>query len=184
MPDPSAAISRIRLLGLDVDGVLTDNAIFVGEIDGRRVEFKRFDIQDGLGHRLLADSGIEVVWVSGRHSSATSLRGAELRVTEVLQVDHGAKVAAIQGLLDARGLNWDEMAFVGDDLADLPVLERVGLPIAVANARDEIKAHAMYVTTAAGGHGAVREVIDMLLQHRGAWEAAVARYLTRPGIPS
>ncbi len=182
VPDPLAAIGRLRLLGLDVDGVLTDNAIFIGEIDGRRVEFKRFDIQDGLGHRLLATAGIEVVWVSGRHSAATALRGAELRVGEVLQVEPGGKVAAIQGLLDARGIGWDEMGFVGDDLADLPVLERVGFPVAVANAREEIKARAQYVTTASGGHGAVREVIDLLLRTRGEWDAATAHYLHGSGV--
>ena len=169
--------SRIRLLGLDVDGVLTDNAIFVGEIDGRRVEFKRFDIQDGLGHRLLAGSGIEVIWVSGRNSAATSLRGAELRVGRVLQVPATAKVEAIQEVLDSGGLSWDQVAFVGDDLADLPVLERVALPIAVANAREEIKDVAHYVTSAPGGHGAVREVIDLLLRSRGSWDDAIDRYL-------
>lgn len=176
--------SRIRLLGLDVDGVLTDNAITIGEIDGRRVEFKRFDIQDGLGHRLLAGSGIEVVWVSGRHSAATSLRGAELRVGRVLQVPPTGKVGAIQEVLDNGGLDWDQVAFVGDDFADLPVLERVALPIAVANARDEVKAAAHYVTAAAGGHGAVREVIDLLLKSRGDWDGALARYQTGTWVES
>lgn len=173
----AALAGRIRLLGLDVDGVLTDNAVYLGQVDGQRVEFKRFDIQDGLGHRLLAATGIEVVWVSGRHSAATTFRGGELGVSEILQVAHGAKVAAIQGLLAARNIGWDEMAFVGDDLADLPVFERVGLPIAVANAREELKARALMVTTAAGGHGAVREVIDLFLHQRGEWDAAVAHYL-------
>jgi 3-deoxy-D-manno-octulosonate 8-phosphate phosphatase (KDO 8-P phosphatase) len=173
---------RIRLLGLDVDGVLTDNAIFLGEVDGRRVEFKRFDIQDGLGHRLLAGSGIEVIWVSGRHSVATSLRGAELRVGRVLQVPPATKVTAIQEVLDAGGLNWDQLAFVGDDFADLPVLERAGLAIAVANARPEVKAVAHYVTSVPGGHGAVREVIDLLLKARGTWDDAMARYLAGSGV--
>ncbi len=180
----AARTARIRVLGLDVDGVLTDNAIFLGEVDGRRVEFKRFDIQDGLGHRLLASVGVEIVWVSGRHSPATSLRGAELRVARVLQVHPAGKVAAIQDLLDASGLDWDQMAFVGDDLADLPVLQRVGLPIAVANAREEIKRVAHYVTEAPGGHGAVREVIDQLLHARGEWDAAVRNYLAMAGAAS
>lgn len=173
-----ALASRIRLLGLDVDGVLTDNAVFLGEVDGRRVEFKRFDIQDGLGHRLLVGSGVEVIWLSGRQSAATSLRGAELRVGRVLQVPATGKVEALQEVLDGGALDWDQVAFVGDDLADLPVLERVGLPIAVANARDEVKAVATYVTAARGGHGAVREVIDLLLRSRGEWDAAIERYLT------
>src|SRR5690606_39910084 len=97
--------SRVRLLGLDVDGVLTDNGVFIGEVDGRRVEFKRFEIQDGLGRRLLELAGIEVVWVSGRTSGATSLRGEEVGVGLVLEVPPYAKVPAIQELLDARGLD-------------------------------------------------------------------------------
>lgn len=168
--------SRVRLLGLDVDGVLTDNAVFIGQVDGKRVEFKRFDIQDGLGHRLLAHAGMEVIWVSGRESAATSLRGAELGIDVVLQVPADGKVAAIQQVLDARGLDWDALAFVGDDLADVPVLERCGLPIAVANAVPHVKELAAHVTVANGGHGAVREVIDALLDARGELAPAMARY--------
>ena len=170
--------SRIRLLGLDVDGVLTDNAVFIGDVDGKRVEFKRFDIQDGLGHRLMAHAGIEVIWVSGRASAATTARGAELGIGVVLQVPADGKVAAIQAVLDARGLSWDALAFVGDDLADVPVLERCGLPIAVANAVQPVKQLAAHVTTARGGHGAVREVIDTLLHARGELERAMAIYRT------
>jgi 3-deoxy-D-manno-octulosonate 8-phosphate phosphatase (KDO 8-P phosphatase) len=173
--DPERA-ARIRLLGLDVDGVLTDNAVFLGEVDGRRVEFKRFDIQDGLGHRLLAHAGLEVVWVSGRQSSATAMRGTELGVSEVLQVPADGKVAAIQLLLEQRGLDWDALAFVGDDLADVPVLERAGLPIAVANAVTQVKEIAAHVTLAAGGHGAVREEIDALLHARGELSLAISKY--------
>lgn len=175
MLDPQRA-GRIRLLGLDVDGVLTDNAVFIGEIDGRRVEFKRFDIQDGLGHRLLAHAGLEVIWVSGRQSTATLLRGAELGIGVVLQVPADGKVAAIQQVLDERRLDWDTLAFVGDDLADVPVLERCGLPIAVANAVPQVKQLAVHVTSAPGGHGAVREVIDALLQARGELDQAMATY--------
>ena len=134
-----ALAQQIRLLGLDVDGVLTDNAIFVGDVAGARVEFKRFDIQDGLGMGLLRDSEIEVAWVSGRTSDATLLRGAELRIRSIIQVKGPTKVPAIEELLAERGLTWEQMAFVGDDLADIPVLERVALPIAVANARAEVK---------------------------------------------
>lgn len=182
MLDPRAA-AHVRLLGLDVDGVLTDNAVFVGQVQGFPVELKRFDIQDGLGHRLLADAGIEIAWVSGRASDATILRGRELGVASVLQVPPDRKVPAIQDLLDARGLTWDQLAFVGDDLADLPVFERAGIAIAVANARPLLKEHADYVTIAEGGHGAVREVIDLLLSVRGEFDHAVAAYLSRPGTP-
>ncbi|HEY4321197.1 MAG TPA: HAD hydrolase family protein [Gemmatimonadales bacterium] len=175
MFDPAIA-SRIRLLGLDVDGVLTANDTWIGEVGGTPVELKRFDIQDGLGFRLLGGSGIDVAWVTGRTSPSTLIRAAELKVLTVITVDPAAKVPAIDKLLAERGLTWDQMAFVGDDLADLPVLQRVGLAIAVANARDEIKAVASHVTTAAGGYGAVREVIDGLLKARGEFDRAVARF--------
>lgn len=172
----AALARRIRLLALDVDGVLTDNAVFIGEVDGRRVEFKRFDIQDGLGMTLLRDSGIDVAWVSGRHSEATAMRARELRVATVHQDHPSTKVPMLEALIAERGMEWNEVAFVGDDLADIGVLEKVGLPIAVANARDEIKAMCHVITSASGGHGAVREVIELLLKSRGEWDSAVARY--------
>jgi 3-deoxy-D-manno-octulosonate 8-phosphate phosphatase (KDO 8-P phosphatase) len=172
----AAAARRVRLLGLDVDGVLTDNGVFIGPVAGQRVELKRFDIQDGLGLILLRSAGLPVVWLSGRTSEATALRAAELRVEELLQVPR--KAAAFADLLQRRGIAWEEVAFVGDDLADLPVLRKVGLPIAVANAVSEVKAVAAHVTLAAGGHGAVREVIEALLRARGEWADTLARYFT------
>jgi 3-deoxy-D-manno-octulosonate 8-phosphate phosphatase (KDO 8-P phosphatase) len=173
----SAAARRVRLLGLDVDGVLTDNGVFIGPVAGERVELKRFDIQDGLGLILLRTAGLPVVWVSGRSSEATSLRAAELRV-ELLQVPGPRKAAAFGELLERRGIAWKEVAFVGDDLADLPVLRRVGLPIAVANAVPDVKAAAAHVTQATGGHGAVREVVEALLRARGEWPEILARYFS------
>jgi 3-deoxy-D-manno-octulosonate 8-phosphate phosphatase (KDO 8-P phosphatase) len=172
-----AAARRVRLLALDVDGVLTDNAVFVGLVAGQRVEFKRFDIQDGLGLVLLRGSGIEVAWVSGRPSDATTLRATELRIGDVIQAVDGRKVAPMAALLERLGIGWDEVAFVGDDLADVPVLRRVGLPIAVANAVPEVKALSAHVTSAHGGHGAIREVVETLLKWRGDWDAALQRYL-------
>lgn len=172
---------RVRLVGLDVDGVLTDNGVYVGPVAGERVELKRFDIQDGLGLVLLATAGIPVVWVSGRQSEATTLRARELRVEEVLQVPGPRKVGALAEVLDRRGLAWEEVAFVGDDLADLPVLRRVGLPIAVANAVAEVKSTAAYVTHAVGGHGAVREVVETLLKARGEWDGILDRYFRELG---
>lgn len=174
------AAQRVRLLGLDVDGVLTDNGIFVGPVDGQPVELKRFDIQDGLGHVLMRAAGIPVVWVSGRHSEATSARARELRIEEVLQVAGSGKLEAFGELLARRGVGWEEAAFVGDDLADLQVLRRVGLPIAVANAVAEVKAVAAFVTRAPGGHGAVREVIEALLKARGLWSELLERHFSEP----
>lgn len=180
MPEPVAA-RRIRLLVLDVDGVLTDNAVYLGVVNGQPVEFKRFDIQDGLGLVLLRYTDVAVAWLSARPSEATTLRAAELRIADCVQDPQGRKREAMERLLAERGLGWDEVAFVGDDLADLPVLRRVGFPIAVANATGEARAAARYVTTAPGGHGAVREVVRMLLEARGEYQAAVDRYLHERG---
>ena len=172
----AAAARRVRLLGLDVDGVLTDNGVYIGPVAGARVELKRFDIQDGLGLILLKTANLPVVWVSGRASEATALRAAELRVEELLQVPGPRKAAAFEQVLQRHGIGWEDVAFVGDDLADLPILRRVGLPIAVANAVAEVKQVAAFVTHAAGGHGAVREVVEALLRARGEWPDILERY--------
>jgi 3-deoxy-D-manno-octulosonate 8-phosphate phosphatase (KDO 8-P phosphatase) len=179
MIDPGLA-RRLRIVGLDVDGVLTDNGIFVGPVDGHVVELKRFDIQDGLGHVLMREAGLPVVWVSGRHSEATSARARELRVEEVLQVAGPRKLEAFGALLERRGIAWADAAFVGDDLADLQLLRRVGLPIAVANAVAEVKAAAAFVTRASGGHGAAREAMETILKARGHWPELLERYFTEP----
>jgi 3-deoxy-D-manno-octulosonate 8-phosphate phosphatase (KDO 8-P phosphatase) len=151
----SAAARRVRLLGLDVDGVLTDNGVYLGLAGGEKVEFKRFDIQDGLGLDVARELGIE----------------------EVIQDSRARKLPAVEALRARLGLSWDEIAFVGDDLADLPILRRVGVPIAVANAVDEVKRIASFVTAAPGGQGAVREAIEILFRARGEWDEGVRRYL-------
>jgi 3-deoxy-D-manno-octulosonate 8-phosphate phosphatase (KDO 8-P phosphatase) len=178
--DPEQA-RRVKLLALDVDGVLTDNGIWVAPIGGDRIEFKRFDIQDGLGLVLLRSTAIEVAWISGRHSEATALRGKELRIPTVIQDSGARKFPAMERLLAQKGLSWLEVAYVGDDIADMPVLRRVGLPITVANACPEVKAIAAMVTSAMGGHGAVREVVVALLKARGEWEETVTTYLRDRG---
>lgn len=175
MLDPQKA-RRVKLLGLDVDGVLTDNGVYMGMSGDQPVELKRFDIQDGLGLYVTRLMGLEVVWVSGRSSPATTVRAAELGI-EMVQDSSARKVPAIEAMLRKRNLAWDEMAFMGDDLADIPVFRRVGLPIAVANAVAEVKALAAHVTVARGGAGAVREAIEALLGARGEWDEGVRRYL-------
>ncbi len=180
----TALAGRIKLLGLDVDGVLTNNSIYLGLVGGQRVEFKQFDIQDGLAIGLARRMGLIVAWVSGRYSDATTLRATELRVDEVIQDKAARKVPAMTEMLLRRGIGWDEVAFVGDDLADLPVFRRVGLPIAVANAVEEIKALAHYQTVARGGDGAVREAIETLLRAQGRWDEAVRVYLEDRGEAS
>jgi len=164
-----------------VDKVLTDNGIWIGPIAGERVELKRFNVQDGLGVRLLHTAGIPVLWLSGRHSEATALRAKELRVDELLQVPGPEKLEALAEVLVRRGVDWDEVAYVGDDLADLQIMRRVGLPIAVANAVPEIREVAAVTTTAQGGHGAVREIVDALLKARGLWGDMIERYFTEQG---
>lgn len=184
MSDPSDRVSRaarVRLLALDVDGVLTDNAVYLGQVNGQRVEFKRFDIQDGLGLVLLRGSGVAVALVSARPSEATLLRASELRIADVIQVEDGRKVPALERLLQERDLGWEEVAFLGDDLADLPVLRRVGFPAAVANAVRLVRDQAAWITTAPGGAGAVRELVEFLLEARGEYAAAVERYLGEDG---
>ena len=175
-----ARAARVRLVALDVDGVLTDNGIWIGPVAGERVELKRFDIQDGLGLRLLRTGGLPVLWLSGRHSEATALRAHELQVDELLQVGGPEKLDALAQVLSRRGLEWEDVAYVGDDLADLQVMRRVGLPIAVANAVPEVRQVAVGVTEARGGHGAVREFIDALLKARGVWPDMLERYFTGP----
>jgi 3-deoxy-D-manno-octulosonate 8-phosphate phosphatase (KDO 8-P phosphatase) len=175
---------RLKLVGLDVDGVLTDNGLYVGMVGDHPVEFKRFHIQDGLGIRLLRASGLLVVWVSGRESAATALRARELAVDELIQDPTARKLPAFTELLARHGLAWEECAFVGDDLADLPLLTRVGLPIAVANGVAEVRAAARVVTTVPGGQGAVREVAELILKARGEWQGLVTKhFLERGDVP-
>ena len=175
----AALARRIKLVGFDVDGVLTDNGVYLGMVGDHPVEFKRFHIQDGLGIHMLRAAGLAVVWVSARRSDATDLRARELKVDEVVQ--DNKKLPAFAALLERRGVAWDESAFVGDDLPDLPLLTRVGLPIAVANAVPEAKAAARVVTTLAGGQGAVREVVELILRARGEWEGLLTQYFVERG---
>jgi len=170
---------RIKLVGFDVDGVLTDGGVYMGRAGDHAVEFKRFDVQDGLGIKLLRDAGILVVWVSARRSDATELRARELKVDELVQ--DKKKLPAFAGILERHGVQWEESAFVGDDLPDLPLLERVALPITVPAAVPEIRACARVITTAGGGHGAVREVAELILRARGVWDDLVTKYLAERG---
>jgi len=178
MIDASLA-RRLKLVGLDVDGVLTDNGIYVGMVGDHPVELKRFHIQDGLGIKLLRDAGLVVVLASARRSEATELRARELKVDEVVQDKR--KLPAFEDVLRRRGVSWEDCAFVGDDLPDLPLLRRVGLPIAVANAVAEVAAAAQLVTRAPGGQGAVREVAEHILQARGEWHGLVTKYFVERG---
>jgi 3-deoxy-D-manno-octulosonate 8-phosphate phosphatase (KDO 8-P phosphatase) len=169
----------IRLVILDVDGVLTDGGVYMGALPGgESLEMKRFDIQDGLGIKLLQWSGMKVAIVSGRVSEATSIRARELEVTECHQDGGAQKIRAIQGILDREGLRWDDVAFLGDDLPDLAVLRRVGVPAVVANATEEVREVAVWQGRCRGGHGAVREFCEAVLRARGEWDALVESYVS------
>jgi 3-deoxy-D-manno-octulosonate 8-phosphate phosphatase (KDO 8-P phosphatase) len=175
---PAELARRVRLVVLDVDGVLTDAGVYLGALpDGEVLEMKRFDIQDGFGVKLLQWAGILVAVVSGRISRATEIRARELDVDELHQDGGAQKVQAIQAILDRRGLEWSQVAMLGDDLPDLAVLRRVGLPAAVANATAEARETACWQATRRGGHGAVREFCEALLKARGEWEAQVEAYV-------
>jgi 3-deoxy-D-manno-octulosonate 8-phosphate phosphatase (KDO 8-P phosphatase) len=179
----TALARRIRLIGLDVDGVLSDGGLYIGRVGDHAVELKRFHSQDGSGAWLLRRAGIVLVLSSGRRSEATSIRAREMKVEEVLEDETGGgrKLATFAAMLARRGVAWDECAFVGDDLADLPLLNRVALPIAVANAVPEVKAAAALVTRRAGGEGAVREVAETILKARHVWDDLVQQYLQERG---
>lgn len=169
---------RIRLVMLDVDGVLTDGGLYLGATEsGERVEMKRFEIMDGLGIRLMRDAGIVIAIITGRESSAVRLRAEELGIDECHQDSTAAKLPIAERLIERLGLEWSETAFVGDDLADLPVLRRVALPAAVANAAPEVRAVARWNARRRGGSGAIREFAEALLHARGEWSVRVEAYL-------
>ncbi|PYO63483.1 MAG: hypothetical protein DMD49_08450 [Gemmatimonadetes bacterium] len=174
MPDKALA-RRIKAVGLDVDGVFTDGGVYLGLVAHHPLEFKRFHVQDGLGVRLLRAVGLPVILVSGRASEASEVRAKEMEVDELIEVAPQKKLPALAQALERRGLTLDACAYVGDDLADLPVLHAVGLPIAVANAAPEVKAAAQLVTSVPGGQGAVRQVAELLLKMRGEWSPLLKR---------
>jgi len=176
-PLPMEVAKAIKLVILDVDGVLTDGGVYLGALpDGEAVEFKRFDIQDGLGIKLLEWAGIEVAVVSGRVSEATAIRARELGIRECHQDGDAQKVRVIRRMMEARGLEWSQLAMLGDDLPDLAVLRRVGLPAVVGNATDVARRVALWQGEKTGGRGAVREFCEALLMARGEWEEQVEAY--------
>lgn len=168
--DLTARLQRVKLFLCDVDGVLTDGRIFMG--DGK--EFKAFNIQDGLGMLILQRSGIKVGWVSNRPSPVSQQRAEELKVDYFFQAK-GSKVEAIEAILKKAQLDWDEICYIGDDVVDLGALRRAGVAVAVANAIEEAREMAHYVTKAHGGHGAVREVVRLILVAQKKWQEVIDR---------
>jgi 3-deoxy-D-manno-octulosonate 8-phosphate phosphatase (KDO 8-P phosphatase) len=181
-PFPVERARRIRLVVFDVDGVLTDASVLVGELaGGEALELKSFDIQDGIGMKLLGMAGVHVAIVSGRYSEATTIRARELGIEDCLQDTQAQKLQMMAGLMERHGVEWDEVAMVGDDLPDLPVFKKVGLPVAVGNAQPEVLEWTLWQTRALGGKGAVREFCREFLRARGQWEGVVRRYVEERG---
>lgn len=162
---PGVNLADIQMLVLDVDGVLTDGNLIIGE-DGS--ESKSFSVLDGHGIWLWRRAGLKVAFLSGRLSEATKHRAEQLQIDHCIQNCHN-KLPALKELLERFGLSASSIAYIGDDLLDLPVIRHVGFGVAVANAVDEVKDVADYVTTRRGGSGAVREVIEYILKNTGRW---------------
>lgn len=170
---PAALAREVRLLLLDVDGVLTDGTLF---ISGQGEEYKAFNSRDGHGIRMLQKSGVVVGIVSGRHSPAVEYRAAELGVQHLHQ-GCDDKLAIFEQLRGALGLGASQIAFVGDDVVDLPIMLRAGLAIAVHDAHELVRRHAHWVTASGGGKGAVREVCELIMHAQGTYAADAEHYL-------
>lgn len=173
MQDILTRAAAIRAVLFDVDGVLTDGSLFLGD-DGQ--EYKAFHSRDGHGMVMLRDSGMVLGVITGRQSEVVRIRMESLGVSHVYQ-GRRDKLPAYEELKAALGLDDGAVAYVGDDVVDLPVLRRVGLAIAVADAHPLVIEHAHWVTGAGGGRGAAREVCELVLRAQGRLDAALARYL-------
>jgi len=171
-----ARAKNLRLLMLDVDGVLTDGTISVAASGEER---KSFHIRDGSAILWARSSGIDIGLLSGRRSGATGKRASELKI-EIVVEGETDKLAALAKIAAAHQLENDQIAYMGDDLLDLPVLQVVGLSAAPADACEDVRRRVNYVTAAAGGRGAVREFIELILRARGQWDALVQRYAGSP----
>lgn len=177
-PHPAlvARAARVRLLLTDVDGVWTDGRmVYVPGMGDDIIETKAVSALDGQGFRWWHAAGLASGIISGRESPGITFRAQMLGVTYIYQ-NRLEKIAPYEEILAAAGVDDDEVAYIGDDLPDTPLLRRVGFGAAVANARDEVKATADYVTLARGGDGAVREVIELILRARNQWQDVLDRY--------
>ena len=172
-PELSAKIKALKLLILDVDGVLTDGRLF---FDQNGVEYKSFHARDGHGMKLLKQSGVEIAVISGRKSNSVALRMQSLGIEHVYQ-GHENKRQAFQDVISRLSLTPDQVAYLGDDVIDLPIMTQVGFAVAVADANFAVKNHADWCTETQGGLGAVREVCDLILQVQGNFDAMLQNYL-------
>jgi len=164
---------KVRIAIFDVDGVLSDGGLHYAETGDA---MKTFDVRDGMGMKMLQDSGVELAIITSRKAGSVRERAADLGIRHVQQ-GVGNKYTAFEVLLADLGLTPDQAAFLGDDLVDLPVLKRCGFAVTVSDAPAVLKRHADYVTRAAGGHGAAREFCEVILHNQGALSAQTARFL-------
>jgi 3-deoxy-D-manno-octulosonate 8-phosphate phosphatase (KDO 8-P phosphatase) len=170
--DVRARVERVKILVLDVDGVMTDGRLIYHD-DG--TESKAFDVRDGHGIKMLNQAGIETALISGRSSPLVEKRAADLGITEVTQGVRD-KIPVLEKLLSKKRLKLEQVAFVGDDVVDLPVMTRVGFAVVVADASEYLFDIAHYVTLAPGGRGAVREVAELILAAQGLWSKVARIY--------
>lgn len=168
----SVDLSKIKLLLLDVDGVMTDGRIIYDNEGG---ETKAFDVKDGHGLKLIQRAGIKVGIITGRQSKVVERRAAELGIEIVYQAAK-VKLEPFQEILDTLSLSAEEVAYVGDDIVDLPVMRQVGFAATVADAVDDVKPFCTYVAKRCGGRGAVREICDYILKESGRWAAVAQHY--------
>lgn len=164
---------RVRLVIFDVDGVLTDGSLFIGD-DGQ--EYKAFNSRDGHGMKMLRNSGVEVAIITGRTSEVVKHRVADLGITHVYQGQLD-KVAAFEHLVQRLGTDHEQTAYVGDDVVDLPVMRRVGFAVAVQDAHELVRKHAHWQTPNGGGRGAARDVCELIMEAQGNLEAEMQKYL-------
>ena len=169
MEDLDARMRRVKMLLLDVDGVMTDGGIILGPGE---IEMKRFNTLDGMGITLARAAGLRVGILTGRRSEAVTKRAKELKIDEV-QEGSNHKEKGYQHILKKYGLRDEEIAYVGDDVFDIPILKRVGFAVCVATGADDAKRVSHYITHRKGGDGAVREVVELLLEKMGKKEAAL-----------
>lgn len=174
--DVLARAARVRLLLMDVDGVMTDGTYWhVPDGQGGLAEIKAFDSQDGIAFQWLRRFGIQAGVISGRVSIATEERARSAHFAHVYQ-GHVEKIPVLEEILESSGFAAEQTAYVGDDLTDVVVMHRVGLAIAVASAKPEVKAEAHWVTPSPGGHGALRDVVELLLKAQGRWAEILHHY--------
>lgn len=173
MQDAFERAKKIRLLAFDVDGVLTDGRIYISD---KGEECKAYNIRDGLGMKLLQECGIKLALISGRTSRSVEARAQDIGIALLYQgVDD--KVAVLEALMQELDLRAEQCGFMGDDLVDLPAMRRAGFSLSVADAPPLVRERAHYVTRSTGGHGAVREACEFIMQAQGVLEQKMARYL-------